>query len=555
MLVALGVKHENIVVTDILGVVYQGRSEQMDSNKARYAVKTSARSLDDVIEGADIFLGLSAGGVLKPEMLKSMAPRPLVLAMANPIPEIFPEVAHSVRADAIVATGRSDYPNQANNVLCFPFIFRGALDVGATTINDSMKLAAVHAIADLAMAEQSDIVAAAYGESMLGFGPEYLIPKPFDPRLIATVAPAVAKAAMASGVATQPIEDFEAYQARLNQFIYHSGLAMKPVFARAKASPMRIVYAEGEDERVLRAVQNVVDDKLAKPILIGNPSTLKRQIERLGLRLKLGVDCQVADLDDESHYGDYWQEYHELTKRRGVSAQYAKLEMRRRPTLLGTMLIRSGEADGMVCGTSGTYEQHLRYVDHVSGLRSGVSHFYAMNMLMLPNRTVFICDTQVNCDPTAEQIAEMTSLAVEAIRRFGLTTRVALLSHSSFGSSDSVSARKMRRAHDLISQSMPDLEVEGEMHGDAALSAAIRAAAFPDSRLTDDANLLVMPNLDAANISFNLLKTTAGRGITVGPILLGCAAPVHIVEPTATVRRIVNMTVLSVVDAQLQKIL
>jgi malate dehydrogenase (oxaloacetate-decarboxylating)(NADP+) len=553
MLVALGIKMENIVVTDIKGVVYKGRSEEMDDNKARYAVDTNARALAEVIGGADIFLGLSAGGVLKPDMVKRMAVKPLILALANPTPEILPEEVLAVRDDAIIATGRSDYPNQVNNVLCFPFIFRGALDVGATTINEAMKLAAVHAIANLAMAEQSDIVSTAYGETAPGFGPNYLIPKPFDPRLIVKIAPAVAKAAIASGVATQPIEDFDAYQARLNQFVYHSGLVMKPVFARAKEAPMRIVYAEGEDERVLRAVQDIVDERLAKPILVGRPAVLERRIERFGLRLKPGIDFDVINPEYDTRYREYWKEYYRLTERRGVSQQYAKIEMRRRHTLIGAMMIHQGDADGMVCGTFGTHGLHLHYVDQVIGRKSGASHFYAMNMLMLPKRTVFICDTQVNLDPTAEQIAEMTALAAEGIRRFGITPKVALLSHSNFGSSDSPSARKMRSALDLITNAMPDLEVDGEMHGDAALSTTIRMTVFPNSRLKGEANLLVMPTLEAANISFNLLKTAAGQGITVGPILLGCAKPVHILTPTATVRRIVNMTALTVIDAQPQR--
>ncbi|MES2355645.1 MAG: NADP-dependent malic enzyme [Pseudomonadota bacterium] len=553
MLVALGIKMENIIVTDIKGVVYKGRTEEMDDNKARYAVETNARTLSEVIEGADIFLGLSAGGVLKQDMVKRMAAKPLILALANPTPEILPEEILAVRDDAVIATGRSDYPNQVNNVLCFPFIFRGALDVGATTINEAMKLAAVHAIADLAMAEQSDIVTTAYGESAPGFGANYLIPKPFDPRLIVKIAPAVAKAAMASGVATQPIEDFDAYQQRLNQFVYHSGLVMKPVFARAKQDPKRIVYAEGEDERVLRAVQGVVDEKLAKPILVGRPAVLERRIERFNLRLKPGVDFEVINPEYDPRYREYWQEYHRLTERRGVSQPYAKIEMRRRHTLIGAMMIHRGEADGMVCGTFGSYDLHLHYIDQMIGRKPGVNHFYAMNMLMLPKRTVFICDTYVNLDPTAEQIAEMTALAAEEVRRFGIVPKVALLSHSSFGTSDSPSSHKMRRALELITTAMPDLEIEGEMHGDAALSESIRMATFPNARLKGDANLLIMPTLDAANIAFNLLKTAAGNGITVGPILLGCAKPVHIVTQTATVRRIVNMTALSVIDAQSQR--
>jgi len=550
MLVALGVRMENIVVTDIKGVVYKGRVEEMDDNKARYAIDTDARKLSEVIGDADIFLGLSAGGVLKPDMVKRMAAKPLILALANPTPEILPEEIQAVRDDAVIATGRSDYPNQVNNVLCFPFIFRGALDVGATTINESMKLAAVHAIAELAIAEQSDIVTMAYGETAPPFGPNYLIPKPFDQRLIVKVAPAVAEAAIASGVATQPIEDFDAYRARLNQFVYHSGLAMKPVFSRAKQAPQRIVFAEGEDERVLRAVQNVVDENMAMPILVGRPAVIEKRIERFNLRIKPGVDFEIINPEYDVRYRDYWQEYHRLTERRGVTQPYAKIEMRRRNSLIGAMMIHRQEASGMICGTFGTHDLHLHYVDQVIGRRAGVSHYYAMNMLMLPKRTVFICDTHVNLDPTAEQIAEMTALAAEEIRRFGIEPKVALLSHSSFGTSDSPSAKKMRDALDLITRAMPDLEIDGEMHGDAALSETIRKATFPNSRLKDDANLLVMPTLDAANIGFNLLKAAAGQGITVGPILLGCAKPVHILTPMATVRRIVNMTALTVVDAQ-----
>ena len=550
MLVALGMKMENIWVTDIKGVVYQGRKEEMDDNKARYARKTDARKLAEVIEGADVFLGLSAGGVLKPEMVKKMAPRPLILALANPEPEILPEQVKAVRDDAVMATGRSDYPNQVNNVLCFPFIFRGALDVGATTINEPMKLAAVHAIADLAHAEQSDIVAQAYGNQQVSFGPEYLIPRPFDPRLIVKIAPAVAKAAMESGVATDPIKDFPAYVQKLNEFVYHSGLIMKPLFTASKEAPQRIVFAEGEDERVLRAVQVIVDEGIAKPVLVGRPAVLERRIERFGLRLKPGQHFQVVNPDFDERYKGYWTEYHRLTERRGVSIPYAQIEMRRRHTLIGAMMIHRGEADGMICGTFGTHDLHLHYIDQVIGRRPGIKHFYAMNLVMLPRKTVFICDTYVNLDPTPEQVVEMTMLAAEEIRRFGLAPKVALVSHSSFGTSEAPSAAKMRTALEMIRKKMPDLEVEGEMHGDAALSEEVRLKAFPNSRLKGDANLLIMPTLDAANISFNLLKVVGGAGITVGPILLGAAAPVHILTPTATVRRIINMAALCAVEAQ-----
>jgi malate dehydrogenase (oxaloacetate-decarboxylating)(NADP+) len=550
MLVALGMKMSNIWVTDIAGVVYQGRKEEMDPNKERYAKVTDARKLGDVIDNADVFLGLSAGGVLKQEMVKRMAAKPLILALANPTPEILPEEIRAVRDDAVIATGRSDYPNQVNNVLCFPFIFRGALDVGATTINEAMKLAAVQAIAELAQAEQSDIVAMAYGESSVSFGKDYLIPRPFDPRLISKVAPAVAKAAMESGVATSPITDWDAYHQRLDQFVYHSGLIMKPVFTKAKQNPKRIVYAEGEEERVLRAVQVVVDDGLAKPILIGRPAVLEKRIEKFGLRIRPGVDFEIINPEYDERYRDYWEQYYALTARRGVSEQYAKIEMRRRLTLIGAMMMHRGEADGMICGTFGTHALHLHYIDQVIGRRAGAKHYYAMNLLMLPKRTVFICDTYVNENPTAEQICEMAILAAEEIRRFGLVPKVALLSHSSFGTSDAPTAVKMREALAMIQTRAPELEVEGEMHGDAALSEDVRAAAMPNSRLRGEANLLIMPTLDAANISFNLLKTAAGGGITIGPILLGAAKPVHIVTPTATVRRIINMTALAVVDAQ-----
>jgi malate dehydrogenase (oxaloacetate-decarboxylating)(NADP+) len=549
LLVSLGLKMENIWASDIAGAVYEGRKEEMDPNKARYARRTSARTLADIIEGADIFLGLSAGGVLKPEMVKRMAKQPLILALANPEPEIRPDLAKQARPDAIIATGRSDYPNQVNNVLCFPFIFRGALDVGATQINEAMKIAAVKAIADLAMAEQSDVVAAAYGEQNLSFGPEYLIPRPFDPRLIVQIAPAVAKAAIESGVATRPIENFSGYRDSLQQFVYNTGFIMKPLFAAAKQAPRRVVYAEGEDERVLRAVQVVVDEGLARPILIGRPAVIGRAIERAGLRIGPGVDFELVNIEGYPAYEEYWREYHRLTERRGVSAQYARIEMRRRATGIGAMAIHHGEADAMLCGTFGTHDLHLHYVDQVLGRKPGVNHYYAMNALILPKRTLFICDTYVNFDPSAEQVAEMTVLAADEVRRFGITPKVALLSHSNFGTSDQPTAVKMRQALELVTRRAPDLEVEGEMHGDAALSDDVRAEVFPRSRLKGDANLLIMPTLDAANIAFNLLKTASADGITIGPILLGCARPAHILTPSATVRRIVNMTALAVVDA------
>jgi malate dehydrogenase (oxaloacetate-decarboxylating)(NADP+) len=533
LLVDLGLPRSNIVVTDIKGVVYKGRREEMDPEKERFAIETSARTLGEVIDGADVFLGLSAGGVLKAEMVRKMGARPLILALANPEPEIRPEEAKKAKPDAVIATGRSDYPNQVNNVLCFPFIFRGALDVGATTITREMELAAVKAIAELAQAEQSDIVATAYGERDLAFGPEYLIPRPFDPRLIGKIAPAVARAAMEGGVATRPITDFDAYADRLHQFVYQSGLIMKPVFEAAKAAPKRVVYAEGEDERVLRAAQAVVDEGLARPTLIGRRD--------------------VVHTNNDPRYREYSMAYHGLAERRGVTPQIARLEMRRRYTLIGAMLVHMGAADAMLCGVIGRYDSHLRFVDHVIGLRPGVKHYAAMNTLLLPNRTVFICDTYVNYDPTAEQIAEMTVLAAEEIRRFGITPKAALLSHSSFGATLTPTALKMRRALALIQELAPTLEIEGEMQGDAALSQEIRDRVFPNARLRGAANLLVMPTLDAANIAFNLLKTAAGDGITVGPILLGVARAVHILTPSATVRRIVNMTALTVVDAAAQR--
>ena len=553
VLVAMGLRKENIVVTDIAGVVYRGRTDQMDPEKARYAIETQARKLAEVIEGADIFLGLSAGGVLKPEMVKKMADRPLILALANPEPEILPELARQAKPDAVIATGRSDYPNQVNNVLCFPFVFRGALDVGATTINREMELAAVRAIAELAQAEQSDIVAMAYGEQNLSFGPDYLIPRPFDPRLIAKIAPAVAQAAMESGVATRPIPDLALYRDQLNQFVYQSGFVMKPVFAAAKEAPRRIAYAEGEEERVLRAAQVLVDEGIARPILIGRPEVIRMRAERLGLRLRPKQDVDLVDPNNDARYRDYWTEYHRLAARRGVTPEIAKLDMRRLPTLIGAMMIHMGDADAMLCGILGDYSRHLRVVDRVIGKRAGVNHYAAMNMLLLPKRTVFICDTYVNFDPTADEIAETTVLAAEEIRRFGLVPKVALLSHSSFGAADTPTSLKMRAALAVLSKLAPDLEVDGEMHGDAALSEEIRNQVYPGSRLKGQANLLVMPNLDAANIAFNLLKTASGDGITVGPILLGAAKSVHILTPSATVRRIVNMTALTVVGAASQR--
>ena len=549
LLVKMGLRPANITLTDIKGVVYKGRREEMDPDKERYARDTRARTLDEVIAGADVFLGLSAGGVLTPGMVKKMAERPLILALANPEPEIRPELAREARPDCVIATGRSDYPNQVNNVLCFPFIFRGALDVGATSINTEMELAAVRAIAELAQAETSEQVALAYGIESISFGPEYIIPRPFDPRLIARVAPAVAKAAMDSGVATRPIADLEAYCGSLAQFVYQSGLIMKPLFSAAKAAPRRIVYAEGEDERVLRAAQIVVDEGLARPILIGRPQVVEQRLERLGIRVRPGKEFDLVNPESDPRYRDYWSTYHQLAERKGVSPEGARVEMRRRHTLIGAMMMFKGEADGMLCGTFGNHAAHLHFVDQVIGLRPGVRRYAAMNALILPARTVFICDTYVTQDPDAENIAEMTVLAAEEMRRFGIVPKAALLSASNFGSLWSPSAEKMRRALALINERAPELEIEGEMHGDAAISEEIRLRVFPHSRLRGEANLLVMPTLDAANISFNLLKTAAGGGVTIGPILLGAARPVHILTPSASVRRIVNMTALAVADA------
>jgi malate dehydrogenase (oxaloacetate-decarboxylating)(NADP+) len=553
LLVMLGVPVENIWVSDIKGVVYEGRVEDMDEIKARYAKKTDARTLGDIIGDADVFLGLSAGGVMKKDMAARMAPNPLILALANPTPEILPEDVKSVRSDAIICTGRSDYPNQVNNVLCFPFIFRGALDVGATTITEEMKLAAVKSIAELARAEQSDIVASAYGDKITSFGPEYLIPKPFDPRLIVKIAPAVAQAGMDSGVATRPIKDFAAYIQSLNEFVYHSGLIMRPVFSQAKRNPKRIVFAEGEDERVLRAVQVALDEGICRPMLIGRAEEMTRKIEVAGLRLRPGVDFDVIHHEHcdffKEHFEQYWQEYHRLMERKGVSPDYARREIRRRATLYGALMVRLGHADGLICGTFGRHDLHREYVQNVIGTAPGVHNYSTMNLLMLPGRTVFVADTYVNYDPSAEQLADMTLEAAEEIRRFGMQPKVALLSHSSFGTQDTPTSQKMREVLRLLNERSPALEVDGEMHGDAALDEEIRQQTFPNSRLKGQANLLVMPTLDAANISFNLLKVAAGDNLTVGPILLGTARPVHILTPTATVRRIVNMTALTVVDA------
>jgi malate dehydrogenase (oxaloacetate-decarboxylating)(NADP+) len=552
LLVDLGFPLKNIFVTDLAGVVYKGRKELMDEDKERFAQETEARTLTDVIPNADIFLGLSAGGVLKQHMVATMAPRPLILALANPTPEILPEDVKAVRDDAIIATGRSDYPNQVNNVLCFPYIFRGALDCGSTTITREMEIAVVHAIAELAQAEQSDIVASAYGISNLSFGAEYLIPKPFDPRLMIKIAPAVARAAEESGVALRPIPDMQAYADHLQQFVYRSGTFMKPIFQIAKKAPMeikRIVYAEAEEERVLRAIQVVVDENLARPILIGRPAVLAQRIEKFGLRLRPGIDFETINPEYDERYRDYWQTYLALTRRKGINEQYAKLEMRRRHTLIGTMTIYKGHADGMICGTYGTTDLHLKYIDQILGKSAGSTVYAAMNVLILPERQVVMVDTHVNENPTAEEVAEITIMAAAEMRRFGLMPRAALLSHSNFGTSDSASAQKMRKALAIVRERAPDLEIDGEMHGDAALNPGMLKAMMPDSPLQGEANLLVLPNIESANISYNLLKTAAGNGIAIGPVLLGCPKPVHVLTPSATVRRIVNMTALCVMDA------
>jgi malate dehydrogenase (oxaloacetate-decarboxylating)(NADP+) len=550
LLVKLGIPRENIWVTDLAGVVYEGRTELMDEDKIQFVQKTDHRTLREVIAGADVFLGLSAGGVLKQDMVQSMAAKPLIFALANPNPEINPEDVKAVRDDAIMATGRTDYPNQVNNVLCFPYIFRGALDCGATTITLEMEIAAVHAIAELAQAEQSEVVAAAYVGEPLAFGPEYLIPKPFDPRLMMKIAPAVAQAAAESGVASRPIADMDAYRERLQGFVYASGTMMKPIFTAAKrALKKRIAYSEGEEERVLRAAQIVLDEGIARPTLIGRPAVIAERIEKFGLRLKEELDYDVVNVEMDHRYRDFWQTYHRMTERKGVTQQIAKIEMRRRLSLIGAMLLHKGDVDGMICGTWGTNPMHLNYIDQVIGKRAGVNTFACMNGLMLPGRQVFMVDTHVNYDPTAAQLAEFTVMAAEEMRRFGIQPKAALLSHSNFGSSNQPSAVKMREVLDLLRQNAPWLEVDGEMHGDVALDAAARQAIMPNSSLIGDANLLVLPNIDAANIAYNLLKTAAGGNIAVGPVLLGAAKPVHILTPSTTVRRIVNMTALTVADA------
>ncbi len=550
LLVQLGLKHENILMLDSRGVVQKGREADMEPNKARYAQDTTLNTLEEACRGADIFLGVSKAGLLTPEMVNSMAERPLILALANPEPEIRPEAAKAIRPDCIIATGRSDYPNQVNNVLCFPFIFRGALDVGATAINEEMKIACVHAIAELAQAEQNDEVVAAYAGQDLRFGPDYIIPTPFDPRLIVKIAPAVAKAAMDSGVARRPIQDLEAYRQKLTSMVYHSGQLMRPLFEQAKSAPKRIIYADGEDERVLHAVQTVVDEGMARPILIGRPSVIDMRIQRVGLRLVSDRDYDVVDPEQDDRFNETWSAYHAMRAREGITPELAKAMIRKHNTLIGVMLLRRGDADGMLCGVATEFDEQLRHVSDVIGLKPDARIYAAMNALMLPTQTLFVCDTHVNEDPSAEEIADMTIQAAAEVRRFGIVPKVALLSHSNFGSRRTASASKMAQARKLIMQRAPHIELDGEMHADSALSETIRVKAFPDSALKGPANLLITPNLDAGNITYNTLKMTGSNGVAMGPVLLGAARPVHILTTSATVRRIVDMTALAVVDAQ-----
>ncbi len=549
LLLSVGLKQENIIVTDIHGVLYEGRKEDMDKYRARWAIKTEARTLGDVIADADIFLGLSAPGVLKPDMVAKMAARPIIMALANPTPEITPEEVAEVRDDAVMATGRSDYPNQVNNVLCFPFLFRGALDVGATTINREMEMACLRAIADLTMAESTDIVAQAYGDQSQKFGGDYLIPKPFDPRLITKIAPAVAQAAMDSGVATRPIEDMEAYRDKLTQFVYRSGFVMKPIFERAQADPRRIVYTEGEDSRVLRAAQIAIDDGSAFPILIGRRAVVDRRIERLGLRLKVGENVELVDPENDSRYRDYWEHYHALMERKGITPDASRTIVRTRTTVIGALMVKRGDAEAMICGTIGRYHRHLRDIRDIIGIREDIQAAAALNLLLAQKNTIFIADTHVTETPSAEQIAEIAIMSAEEVRRFGIEPRVALISHSSFGSAESETAQRMRDALALIQAQAPDLQVEGEMRADAALDPRIREQIFPNSKFGGGANLLIMPTLDAANTSFHLARALTD-GISVGPILLGTSQPAHIVSSTTTVRGLVNMTALAIVEVQ-----
>ena len=553
VLVGLGAKPQNIFVCDSKGVIYEGRPGGFDESKARYAQKTEARTLADVVRGADVFLGCSTAGVLSADMVKSMADKPVILALANPNPEIDPAEARLARPDCIIATGRSDYPNQVNNVLCFPYIFRGALDCGATRITEEMKLACVREIAALAKAESSAEVAAAYAGKELNFGPDYIIPTPFDPRLILRIAPAVAEAAVRSGVATRPITDIAAYRASLERYIYQSGMLMRPVISAAQAVPAaqkRVVYAEGEDERVLRAVQSVVDDGLATPLLVGRQSVIERRIARAGLRLKVGRDVQVCDPETDSRYETWWKEFHRLMARNGVTQEAARAAVRRSTTVLAALMVRMNDADAMICGTLGRFDVHFQHVSDIIGKEPHAPCMAALNALIAGGRTLFIADTYINSDPGPELLASIARLAVQEVRNFGLPPKVAFLSHSNFGSSTRPSALKMRAARDLFRQQMPDVECDGEMHGDAALSPELRARSVPDSTLSGEANLLICPSLDTANILFNVLKTTDGNGVTIGPILLGAAAPVHVLTPSATVRRLINMTALAVAEAQ-----
>lgn len=553
LLVALGLSKQNITVCDSKGVIYQGRDAKMEETKAAYAIADNGqRTLGDAIPNADIFLGCSGPGVLTQDMVKTMARDPLIMALANPEPEILPPLAKAVRPDAIICTGRSDYPNQVNNVLCFPFIFRGALDVGATTINEEMKLACVHAIADLALAEQSDVVASAYGDQDLSFGPEYIIPKPFDPRLIVKIAPAVAKAAMDSGVAMRPIEDFDAYVEKLTEFVYKTNLFMKPIFSQAKKEVKRVVMAEGEEERVLHATQELVSQGLAYPILVGRPSVIEMRLKKLGLQLTPGKDFEVVNNESDPRFNEYWGEYYQIMKRRGVSQEQARRAVIGNPTLIAAIMLHRGEADAMICGTIGSYHEHYDVVEKVFGFREGVHVAGAMNALLLPSGNTFIADTYVNDDPTPEQLAEITLMAADTVRRFGIEPKVALLSHSSFGSSNCPSASKMRKTLELVNQMAPGLEIDGEMHGDAALVESIRHDLMPDSPLKGSANILIMPSMEAARISYNLLRVSSSEGVTVGPVLMGVSKPVHILTPIASVRRIVNMVALAVVEAQTQ---
>jgi malate dehydrogenase (oxaloacetate-decarboxylating)(NADP+) len=552
LLVHLGVRKEHIIVCDSRGVIWEGRDQNMEPNKARYARKTDMRTLADACKSADVFLGCSTKDVLTADMVKSMGTQPLILALANPDPEIRPEIAKEARPDCIIATGRSDFPNQVNNVLCFPFIFRGALDCGATRITEEMKLACVKAIADLAQAEQTDEVAQAYQGQDLSFGPEYIIPKPFDPRLIVTIAPAVAQAAAESGVALRPIEDIEAYKQKLQSQVYHSGQIMRPLFHQARQDPKRVLYADGEDERVLRAAQTAIDEKIAQPILIGRPAVIEMRIQKLGLRMKAGETFEIVNPEDDDRFHESWNAYYQLRARHGVTPTIAKAMVRKHNTLIGVLLMQRGDADAMICGIGSRFDNQLKYIDEVIGLKPGVQTYAAMNVLMLPEQTLFICDTHVNEDPDAEQVADMAIQASEELQRFGIEPRVALVSHSNFGSRTTASARKMAKARQILLERAPELNVDGEMQADSALSESILKSNYPDSTLSGPANLLIMPNIDTGNVTYNLLKMTGSNGVAIGPILLGAARPVHILTNSSTVRRIINMTALAVVNAQME---